>query len=345
MLTPRRVRELRGHTAPLQVVAFTPDGRYLLTAGQDRTISLWNPFRPPAGDADTGGLLIKQYRGHGYEVVDVAVAPDNARFVSCGGDKCALVWDTASGAIARKLWGHDARINCVALNAEATVLLTASDDRRVRAWDLRASARAPLQTWAEATDNATSVLCAGDTIITGSLDGSVRSYDLRSARASADALGAPVTSLALSRDGNCLLAATPSAGGGALTLLERASGAVLARYAGGHVNALYRTRAAFTSDDAAVLAPSEDGGLAVYDLVEGAVLARLPAAHRRVLSCVAPHPSPLQASVFATCSFDGTAALWCAPGREEALAACVLAGGSAEELGLTGGGGEGRERR
>ena len=341
-LPTRRLRELRGHTAPLQVVAWTPDGRYALTGGQDRTICLWNPFRAAApsggggggGDADTGGLLIRQYRGHGYEVVDVAVARDNARFVSCGGDKCALVWDTASGAVARKVWGHDARINSVALNDEATVLFTASDDRRARAWDLRAAARAPLQVWGDATDNATKVLVAGDAVIVASLDGCVRTYDLRAARAAVDELAAPVTSLALSRDGHCLLAASTSASGGSLALLERAGGALLVRYAGAHTNALYRTQPALTSDDAAVIAPSEDGGVAFYDLVDGRVLARLPAAHRRVVACVAPHPSPLHAGVMATASFDGTAALWCAPGSEEDCAALVLAGGSAEELGL-----------
>lgn len=47
---------------------------------QDRNICLWNPAK---------GILIKTYTGHGYEVRDAAVAQDNSKFASCGGDKQA----------------------------------------------------------------------------------------------------------------------------------------------------------------------------------------------------------------------------------------------------------------
>lgn len=35
-----------------------------MTAGQDRSVRLWNPHK---------GLLIKVYKGHGQEVLDVAM--------------------------------------------------------------------------------------------------------------------------------------------------------------------------------------------------------------------------------------------------------------------------------
>ncbi len=60
-----------------------------------------------------------------------------------------------------------------------------------------------------------------------SVDGSVRCFDLRAGCVTADELRRPVTSLALSRDGNCLLAACLDS---RLRLLDRGSGTLLAQY-------------------------------------------------------------------------------------------------------------------
>ncbi len=38
------------------------------------------------------GTSIKTYIGHGHEVLDVAIAEDNSRLASCGGDKLVFYW-------------------------------------------------------------------------------------------------------------------------------------------------------------------------------------------------------------------------------------------------------------
>ena len=49
-----------------------------MTAGQDKSVKLWNPNREAP---DTGALLIKTYQGaHSKEISQVAVAEDGARF-------------------------------------------------------------------------------------------------------------------------------------------------------------------------------------------------------------------------------------------------------------------------
>jgi WD40 repeat protein len=48
----------------------------------------------PIGSA----LHIKSYSGvHGYSVLDVAIAKDNSKFASAGGDKSAFFWDISTG--------------------------------------------------------------------------------------------------------------------------------------------------------------------------------------------------------------------------------------------------------
>ncbi len=55
-------------------------------------------------------------------------------------------------------------------------------------------------------------------IIAGGVDGTVRRFDVRMGMEVSDALGAPVTCVAVSHDGNCLLAACTD---GALRLLDK----------------------------------------------------------------------------------------------------------------------------
>jgi WD40 repeat protein len=62
---------MKNHSGPVYVTKFSPDGLYLLSGSQDRTITLWNPFK---------ALPIKTYSGnHNYEILDVCVTPDNNR--------------------------------------------------------------------------------------------------------------------------------------------------------------------------------------------------------------------------------------------------------------------------
>jgi mitogen-activated protein kinase organizer 1 len=227
----KELRTLRAHNGPVQVVKFNKDGAYILTGGEDRNIMLWNPYRePPKGEERTGAYIVQEYRAHGYAVMDVCISSDSSRFASCGGDRCAYYWDTSTGNVIRKIFGHDLSLNSVDFNADGTVLATGSNDKTVRCWDLKSHSRAPIQTMGDAKDSISRVVLEDDKIISSSLDGKLRTYDMRMGKCITDCLGAPITSMALSNDKNCVLEAT-TAGGGTLMLLDRAGGSILSRCA------------------------------------------------------------------------------------------------------------------
>ncbi|KAG5178602.1 WD40-repeat-containing domain protein [Tribonema minus] len=309
-LPSKPTRVAKAGEGPLYIARLTADGKYLLTGGQDRTVRLWNPHKPDPAAAPPppttaasatsdepleAALMIKAYGGgHGHEICDLAVAADNSKVASCGGDRAAVVWDVATGAL-RKLPAHDAAVNACAATADFAVLLTGSYDRTVRAWDLRAHGRAPVQVLEGARDSITSLLvlpCGA--IVAGSVDGRVRTYDARAAALIEDDCREPVTCVAASHDGKCVLASC--LGSATLRLLERGGGgsgggggsAQLAAYRG-HAHARYPLRTAFSADDSHVLSCSEDGDVVAWDLVTGAVAARLRR-HARPTSAIAAHP-------------------------------------------------------
>jgi WD40 repeat protein len=66
--------------------AFSPDGRYIVSASDDGTLRLWDI----ATRQSIGGPLT----GHQKEVNSVAVSPDGLRIVSGGDDGTVRVWPT-----------------------------------------------------------------------------------------------------------------------------------------------------------------------------------------------------------------------------------------------------------
>ncbi|CAM9982030.1 unnamed protein product [Discosporangium mesarthrocarpum] len=305
-------RYLPGGDGPCFTVRFTGDGKYCLTAGKDRTIRLFNPHRAnpekvsrrDKGDLEEA-LLVKSYAGpHGYDILDVAVLPDNSRFASCGEDKIAFIWDVSTGKVVRRMQGHEQRINACCFNGEGSVLFTASYDKTVRAWDMRSQNRSPIQTLLGCKDSATSVAITptGDEIVVGCVDRRVRTYDVRAAKVHEDDVHAPVTHASVSNDGKCILT---SCLGGVVRLLEKASGVQLNQYTG-HLHGSYRMESWLTNSDAHVISGSEDGNVYLWDLVEANVVHVLRH-HKRPVCSLSYHP---QDNLLLTASYDGTTILW-----------------------------------
>ena len=75
---------LRGHSGAVLAVAFSPNGRQLITASEDHTAMVWN-----AAD----GQAIWTLRGHPDRVVNALFSPDGRRIITVDQNNAAIVWD------------------------------------------------------------------------------------------------------------------------------------------------------------------------------------------------------------------------------------------------------------
>jgi WD40 repeat protein/serine/threonine protein kinase len=109
--------ELIGHTGAVNCVAFSGDGKRIVSGDLNNTIKIW--------DAQRGGPALLELKGHTGHVNSVAFSPDGTRLVSGSGDRTVRVWDARTGTTLLELKGHTGAVTSVSFNADGTRLLTA----------------------------------------------------------------------------------------------------------------------------------------------------------------------------------------------------------------------------
>ncbi len=118
-------RVLTGHEASIFSLAFSSDGRRLISGSADQTARIWNV---------STGQTEQVLRGHTGIVGGVTFSPDGSRCATASNDHTAAVWDVATGQRQTTLKGHSAELRCIAWRPDGLVLATGSDDQSIRLW-------------------------------------------------------------------------------------------------------------------------------------------------------------------------------------------------------------------
>jgi WD40 repeat protein len=116
---------LQGHSQWLRSLAWSPNGTFLASAGDDE-IRLWTI---------DGGACIHILRGHSDSVRALAWSPDGSCLASASWDRTIQLWDPASGACTRRLLGHSHAVQSIAWSPDGRCLASMDHGKRIRLWN------------------------------------------------------------------------------------------------------------------------------------------------------------------------------------------------------------------
>lgn len=124
----RKIREFgAGSRDMLYDAEFTPDGRFIATAGYDRTITLW--------DTKTGELR-RKIEGHNGAVFDLAFSPDGKVLASASADQTIKLWQTSTGERLDTLNQPQGEQYAVRFTPDGRHVIAGGADNRIRLWRL-----------------------------------------------------------------------------------------------------------------------------------------------------------------------------------------------------------------
>ncbi|MEP4195696.1 MAG: TIR domain-containing protein, partial [Aliishimia sp.] len=165
------VLRISGHEDWVRSVAFSPDGRRIVSGAHDKTLRIW--------DTRSGDQL-QVLRGHEDLVTSVAFSPDGSRIVSGSDDDTLRIWDARSGAQLQVLRGHEGSVTSVAFSPDGRRIVSGSRDDTLRIWDARSGDQMQVLQGHESSVYSVAFSLDGRRIVSGSNDNTLRIWDARS---------------------------------------------------------------------------------------------------------------------------------------------------------------------
>ena len=133
---------LTGHSRTINDLAFSADGRWLISGSLDKTARVWDMGqpKPDASSAKDGAALV--LAGHTAAIGGVTFSPDGQWAATASFDGTVRVFElgqvkgekrTLSAVVV--LQGHSAEVHCIDWSPDGRWIATGSTDEAVRLWD------------------------------------------------------------------------------------------------------------------------------------------------------------------------------------------------------------------
>lgn len=126
--TPLQVIE--AHAGPITVIRCSPNGRWIATGSQDRTVQIWDAATRKRLDVLTG---------HTQAITDLAFHPESSILASASADQTIRLWKLSNegkATLLHRLDGHTFVVSHLLFSKDGKILISGSKDKTVRLWDV-----------------------------------------------------------------------------------------------------------------------------------------------------------------------------------------------------------------
>jgi WD40 repeat protein len=203
---PLLVIDTGGHMALINAVMFTRDGKYLVSASDDKVVRVW--------DVQTGETVRTMQgqiaEGDAGKIYAAALSPNN-RYLAMGGwlagdpdsRRAVRIHDFQSGKVIGLLKGHTNVVLSLAFSPDGRYLASGSSDKTIRIWDVERMKEVHVLKGHTGDIYAVAFSSDGKRLVSGSDDHTLRLWDVQQGKLIKEMKGHQdrVSSAAFSPDG------------------------------------------------------------------------------------------------------------------------------------------------
>lgn len=159
---------LKGLMGGANAIAYSPNGRILAAAHEDRTVYLWNTLNGST----------RAFPGHTGDIRTIAFSDDGKMVASGGTDNTIRIWNVETDQLQAILPGYTSAVSSVAFSSDSRMLAGGSKDGTIRIWDTGTGDR--IYEFDGHTEMVSTLifLLYDRVLISSSLDGTIRLWDL-----------------------------------------------------------------------------------------------------------------------------------------------------------------------